>query len=441
MALLLGSGAAPRAAAWPAAAGGESSLLGNRLVESALNPEELLAASFRLRHPAACLAFASSRAVSPAGELNGYEFALGETSSLLWLPQRLSFFDNPGANDAFSRSLAGARVFDPLERGDHTVSWSALQHGVASDLTVERSELAVLCAKRVLPWRDEGTLPARTKAALGGFTGGDAEVTSDGHYDPLVELRFTPQRTLQCLAVASGNALNPAQGGVDQRYELLLSRSGEGGALPLQRVEHDDDPLLHEPTSIPVGAVRFFPDVEAGPQTFTWWGIKEAGGTHVMTMEFPTLGVACARRRLGATPFSGPAAAGGAHSSAATLVTSEAPQALVELDFALRRPSTCVAYASATATNPGGGTLDNLYHFRLSTPEGGGSWDMLLEFDDNPGVDDVGFLPIAHTFAFQLLPGERTIRFEALKDGADDADLSVSSSSLAVFCARKALTP
>jgi hypothetical protein len=122
-------------------------------------------------------------------------------------------------------------------------------------------------------------------------------------------------------------------------------------------------------------------------------------------------------------------------------VTSDAPKVLVALDFALRRTSTCVAFASASATNPGGGTLDNLYHFRLNTPQGAGSWDMLLEFDDNAGVDDVGVLPIAHTFAFQLGPGERTIRFEALKDDAGDADLSVSSPSLAVFCARRALTP
>ena len=140
-------------------------------------------------------------------------------------------------------------------------------------------------------------------------------------------------------------------------------------------------------------------------------------------------------------PFAGRAAAGGAHSSGEVAVTSDSPQPLVALDFALRRPSTCVAFASAWATNPGGGTLDNVYHFRLDTPSGAGSWDMLLEFDDNAGVDDVGALPIAHTFAFQLGAGEQTIRFEALKDAADDADLSVSSPSLAVFCSPQGADP
>jgi hypothetical protein len=441
-ALLLASAGAAPAAAWPAAAGGQSSLLGTRLVESAANPLELLAASFRLRHPAACLAFGSTRARRPVGELNPYEFGLVETDSPLWLPERLAFLDNPGANDAFYRSVGGSRVFDSLARGDHAISWLALKgSGAAEDLTVERSELAVLCTRREIPWRDEGLLPARTRAALGGFTGADTEVTSAGHYDPLIALRFTSARPLQCVAVASGNARNPESGGIDQRYELLLSGSGEAGGLPVQRIEHDDAPLLQEPPSIPVNAVRFLPDVEPGAQTFTWWGIKEAGETHVMTMEFPSLAVACARERLGARPFSGRAAAGGAHSSGEVLVTSESPQELVALDFSLRRASTCVAFASAFATNPGGGTLDNVYHFRLNTPSGAGSWDMLLEFDDNDGVDDVGVLPVAHTFAFDLRRGEQTIRFEALKDGADDADLGVSSPSLAVFCTRKALTP
>jgi hypothetical protein len=439
-AFLLAAAAAPPAGAFPAAAGGASSLLGDHLVEG--DPETLLSAAFRLRHPAACLAFGSSRARRPVGARNSYELGLVETEAPLWLPERLHFLDNPGANDVFQRSLAATRVFDSLARGDHEISWLAEKGSAdAEDLNVERSELAVLCAKRELPWRDEGTLPASARAALGGFTGADQEVTSDGHYDPLIQLRFTPARPIHCIALASGNAVNPASGGVDQRYELLLSRAGEAGALPVQRVEHDDDALVEEPLSVPVAAVRFFPDLEPEPQTFTWWGIKESGQTHIMSVEYPSLAVACARARLGAEPFHGGSAVGGAHRTGPTLVTSDSPTELVALDFTLRRPSTCVAFASASAVNPAGGTLDNLYHFRLSAPSGAGSWDMLLEFDDNDGIDDVGVLQVAHTFAFRFRRGAQTIRFEALKDAAGDADLAVESPSLAVFCASRSLTP
>jgi hypothetical protein len=66
---------------------------------------------------------------------------------------------------------------------------------------------------------------------------------------------------------------------------------------------------------------------------------------------------------------------------------------------------------------------------------------MLLEFDDNDGIDDVGVLQVAHTFAFHFGRGAQTIRFEALKDDAGDADLAVESPSLAVFCASRTLTP
>jgi hypothetical protein len=218
---------------------------------------------------------------------------------------------------------------------------------------------------------------------------------------------------------------------VDQGYQFVLSRTGEGAALPIQRVEHDDEPGLHEPESLPVNAVRFFADVEPGAQTFTWWGIHEEGGTDVMTVEFPTLAVACTRARLGPDPFSGRAAVGGAHAAGPITVASTNETTLVSLDFSLKRPSTCAAFATASARNPGGGTLGNVYRFRVTAEMETFGWDTLLEFDDNAGVDDLGLLPIAHTHTFDLERGEQTLRFVALKDEVGDADLDVSSASWA----------
>lgn len=438
--LVLAAAGASEAGAWSAAAGGRSSLLGELHVTSSDEPQALLAADVPLRGQAACLGVGTSRAHGPAGEVNGYEFGLTWSGSDLWRPQTLDFHDDPGTNDAYYRSVSDARVFDALERGVQELAWSARRNGpAAAELTVERSELALLCAKTELPWRDEGELPARRPAAVGGFTGPDAEVAAFGHYERLIDLTFSAARELQCLAVASGSSLNPSHGHVDQGYRLLLSRAGEGEPLPVVQIEHDDTPGLRDTASVPVTAVRFFPDVAPGPQTFTWWGIQEGAGTDVMTLAEPTLAVACARERLGPVPFRGRAAAGGAHSDGEVEVTSDSAQELVRLDFALKRRAHCAAFASAFARNPGGGTLDNVYHFRLNHPSGAGSWDMLLEFDDNAGVDDVGFLPIAHTFVFDLERGDQTLRFEALKDAAAVADLTVASPSLAVFCAKKGL--
>jgi hypothetical protein len=130
---------------------------------------------------------------------------------------------------------------------------------------------------------------------------------------------------------------------------------------------------------------------------------------------------------------------GGAHASGDVEVAGEAAQELVALEFSLKRSATCAVFASAWATNPGGLTLDNVYRFRLSADGMLPGWDALLEFDDNPGVDDLGLLPVADTVVVELEHGEHVLRFEALKDAADDADLTVSSPSLAAYCARKGL--
>jgi hypothetical protein len=132
---------------------------------------------------------------------------------------------------------------------------------------------------------------------------------------------------------------------------------------------------------------------------------------------------------------------GGAHRSGDVEIVDDVAQDLAALHFTLSRSARCAAFASAWAANPGGLTVDNAYYFGLHW-EGEGSHSALrLEFDDNAGYDDAGALPVAMTRSWLAERGEHAIAFQARKEDDGDADVTVSSASLAVVCGKATPEP
>lgn len=413
-------------------------------IDSADEPREIAAVALRQRsRSSACFAFGTSTAIAPAaGVENDYELGFVDTGDPeLQVRQWLDFANDPATNEASQRLVSALHVDDGVPRGRHSIVWAGTKTPGDEDLHLERSDLSVACAKTEIPWRDEGVLPARTRAAVGGYTGAGAEVTSFGHYDELIDLRFSLERPMQCLALASGSFLNPGGGLVDNAYQLVLVTTGEAAGLPVQQIELDDNAGFQDTELLPVSAVRFFPDVGAGERQIRWLGIKEDGGAADLTVELPTLAVVCTRDRLGPEPVSGRAAVGGAHSAGSFELEDDERQSLSELEFTLAKPASCAAFASAWAANPGGQVLDNRYYFGLGLDGTPPVNPLLLEFDDNAGYDDAGALPVAASRSWALGRGEHAIRFQATKQGEGDSDLTVSAPSLAVVCGKAAPEP